>query len=446
MKLIYHRVGSAKTTSPFDEALQQVANNATLLRIASPFIGLGFLQRTIKNAHDWHLLSDVEAWLNSLNRKHRAHCWEFIADNLGRIRHVAHLHAKVAIGNDKLFLGSANFTEMGILGRSELSILVSEAEPVSEATAWFDALWEVASPPILEEGDALVSALDSMAWTQPKARVRLTTTAPKIEAVLAEMQRPAGFDLAGVMAKAGINESLVLESLEEAYQHFSEAWATAGYTFTFRELLDAVQHHTTGSSREVWELISADTASHWLGGLDPEGYDRFIYERGRFRLFRSPEDNGLAIRPARILNFVVDVFPMPPAHKPLPLEEAWFTVDVAEAHILPIVELLLDSGLLVEHDIPGELERYSLDPEFEWPHRWEKYTKAKNRFERMLKGLVDIPKPKAAKEPKPLERTVIWHHADADNPKPKLKRKPSTSPLFGSSKAKINSPIKKRDD
>lgn len=389
MKLIYHPVASTKGTSPFDEALQEVAQDAPLLRLASPYIGLTLLQRIIDLSDDWRLLSDVEAWLQSGNRKHRARCWEFIADNLDRIRHVGNLHAKVAIGNGRLFLGSANFTEKGLLGRAELSMLVTEPDVVNESTAWFDDLWAVASPPVLEEGDALVSALDSLEWTQPKVRVKLTTTAPQIAAVMADTKRPEGFDLAGVMAKAGITESVQLGSLAEAYQRISEEWAAGNRTFTFRELLEAVNRFSMGSAREVMYLVTTDTANHWLGGLDPEGFDRYVYENGKFRLFRNPDDNGAAIQPAKILNFLVERIPTYPDREPLPLEDEWLEIGVAASQILPVIEPLLQCEFLIEHDIPGEIESYSLSQDFEWPRRWNKFTKAHSLYSKAISEATD---------------------------------------------------------
>lgn len=423
MRLLYHKVGSDKGVSPFDEALQEVARGTPLLRLASPYIGLSFLQRVLDSAGDWKLLSDVEAWLHSGNRKHRAKCWEFIAENLDRVRHVAGLHAKVAIGNNKLFLGSANFTEKGILGRAELSILVSEADTVSEGIAWFDELWEAASPPILEEGDALVSALDSMEWTQPRIRIKLTTTAPQIAAVLAETGRPEGFDLAGVMAKAGISESIALASLEEAYRQISDEWFSTARTFTFRELLEAINRISIGSIRDVWQLLTIETVNHWLGGLDPDGFDRYIHEDGLFRTFHAPGDNSMADVPAHILDFLLESIPAYPNQEPLPFEDEWIEIGISETHILPIVELLLETGFLMEHDIPGELESYSLDPDFDWPLRWGKFTQAMNKFIHLKDNAKTTPL-----EPEDTDveeygdiratRTVIWNQTEEKSVKP----------------------------
>lgn len=385
MKLIYHKIGTAKEVSPFDEALFEVVRHTPLLRLASPYIGLNFLQRVLAPVSDWRLLSDIEAWLRSENRMHRAKCWEFITDNLENIRHVAGLHAKVAMGNKNLFLGSANFTDKGILGRAELSILISEQASVDEAIAWFDALWDTASPPILEEGDALVSALDSAEWTIPRMRVKLTNTAPKIAAVLAERKQADGFDLAATMAKAGILESDKLESLEKAYRHVSDDWANSHRTFTFFELTVAVNQFHSGGFRDIWQLATTETANHWLGGLDTEGFDRYIYKGGYFRPFNAPGDNSETAALGKILAFVLNSIPFYPAREPLPLEDAWLDVGIAETHILPTTELLLSAGLLMEHDIPGEIESYSVDPDFEWPRRWKKFIQAMNLFHRTKK-------------------------------------------------------------
>lgn len=383
MRLVYHQIGADKGVSPFDVALREVATKAPLLRLASPYIGLGFLERILDSADDWQLLSDIEAWLQSGNRKHRARCWSFISGNLPRIRHVAGLHAKVAIGNEKLFMGSANFTERGILGRAELSILIPEAEQVREAKAWFDSLWDVACAPVLEEGDALIAALDSAEWTTQKVRVRLTSTAPQVAAILAETERPDGFDLAGVMAEAGIAESSELVDLEDAYRRISDEWRGGERAFTFKELLKAVNEISRGRAKDVWPLITTETANHWLGGLDPDGFDRYVYEDGEFRAFSSPADNSFTTRLGEVLVFVLETLPMFPDHARLPMEAEWRNANVPESHVLPIVELLLDAGLLIEHDIPGELESYSIEPRFDWPKRWGKFRQAQEIFNRL---------------------------------------------------------------
>lgn len=417
MQLIYHSVGEAGKTSPFDLALQQTAFKAPILRLASPYIGLSFLKRTTSAASDWRLLSDIEAWLHSINRKQRARCWEFIAENLDRIRHVAGLHAKVAIGNNRLFLGSANFTEKGMLGRAELSLLIDEEAQVEEAIAWFDALWSTACSPILDEGDALVSALNSLEWTLPKVHVRLTNTAPQIASVLAEYPRPEGFDLAGTMARAVIEEAITLSSLEEAYREVSDAWFSMRRSFTFVEFLQEVQKRIPNTTaREIWPLLTKETVNHWLGGLDPGGYDRYYYSQGSFLTFNSKNHQLQDTPPDAVLNLLLAAIPILTGSESLPLEEDWKLVGIREHQILPILELLLDTGFLIEHDIPGEIESYSIEHEFEWPHRWDKFTRSKAQYSKQqLSAQVSYKEDREETSTRPTareQRTVIWKHLE----------------------------------
>lgn len=380
MRLIYHKVKDPKGVSPFDAALRETADSAPMLRLASPYIGLAFLNRLTTVARDWRLLSDIEAWLMAGNRRHRAACWAFISNHLSRIRHVAGLHAKVAMGNGKLFLGSANFTEKGILGRTELSLLSDDPALFTEASMWFDTLWDNASSPVIQEGDALVESLDRAEWTTPKSRVRLTSTAPVVAAMLAKTERPIGFDLAGVMAEAGLAESKELLALEDAYHQISDEWRAQERSFSFKALLQAINKVSRGRSRDVWELVILETANHWLGGLEPEGYDRFVYQDGQFRPYFPNEDAKLTTRTDEVLAFVLRALPLLPAYSRLPHEPSWLDVGIAQFQVLPLIELLLDKGLLIERDLPGEIEQYAIDPDFEWPNRWAKYRTAHALF------------------------------------------------------------------
>lgn len=397
MRLVYHQIGAGKRISPFDTALHEVSAQAPLLRLASPYIGLGLLQRILDSAHDWRLLSDIEAWLQAGNRKHRAECWAFISENLTRVRHVDALHAKVAVGNQKLFMGSANFTERGVLARPELSILIHDTEIVSEATAWFDTLWNAASAPVLQEGDALVAALDTAEWTTPKVRIKLTSTAPKIASILAETERPEGFDLAGAMAQAGITESRELADLESAFHQISDNWRGSERTFTFKELLVAINQISSGSARDVWHFVTTETANHWLGGLDPSGFDRYVYKEGVFQTFALQADAGLTASLGQVLLFILESLPIYPDRSRLPMENKWSDIGVTESRILPIIELLLGIGLLIEHDIPGEIETYSIDSKFDWPKRWEKFKQAKALFTLRIEALLHV-KARSAKD------------------------------------------------
>lgn len=393
--LIYHDPLKSGEASPFDSALLQVSDKADPLYLASPYIGLSFLSRILENAHDWKLLSDIEAWLSSGNRRHRAQCWAFISGNLDRIKHVPDLHAKVAIGNNALFLGSANFTEKGILGRTELSILVKDPVTVSDATAWFESLWDTASPPVIKEGDELITALDQMQWTTSKSRLKLSSTAPKVSSVLSGSVRPKGFDVAATLARAGISESEKLQSLEDAYRSISDAWFQAEREFTFAEILSAISKLVASYAiDDVWALITSETANHWLGGLSPEGFDRYYYRNNHFIKWDAVNLSTTGQIDDRLCFLIENIKPSPEASY-LPSDESWLMHGIAAHQIIPFTEQLIELGLLIEQDNPGELELYSIDTEFEWPKRWYKFVKARKAFQALNANQV---KPKVSKE------------------------------------------------
>lgn len=394
MKLIYHKPNNSSDISPFDAALLQVSNRANPLYLASPYIGLSFLNRILDNADDWKLLSDVEAWLSSGNRRHRARCWQFIINNLDRIKHVPDLHAKVAIGNNLLFLGSANFTDKGVLGRDELSILVDDPKIVNESLEWFNGLWESASAPIINEGDELVKALDELQWTAPRSRIKLSSSSVKVKSILATSNRPSGFDVASSFTKSSLTESFTLLPIEEAYQKISDNWFSSERSFTFKELLKAVsEHQPSVTSIEVWTLVIRETVNHWLGGLIIDGFDRYVYEGDQFKKW-SNSKLATVVEVDNLLKFVIETISLAPETTPLPFEGYWLDIGVPEHHILTIVDQLINIGLLVEVDNPGEVEMYFIDAKFEWPKRWLKFTQAFKAFSDKRKSIKQLTKSK----------------------------------------------------
>lgn len=387
MKLIYHKQNNSGSTSPFDSALLRVSNGANPLYLASPYIGLGFLNRIVGNTHDWKLLSDVEAWLSAGNRKQRALCWQFILENLDRIKHVPDLHAKVAIGNNLLFLGSANFTDKGVLGRDELSVLIDDQETVQESLDWFNVLWNSASSPAIEEGDELLQALDELKWTVPRSRIRLSSSAVKVKSILATSRRPVGFDIASTFAKSSIDESDKLLPLEDAYKSQSDEWFGSNHAFTYQELLLKIKSRTQHfSHEELWSLVIRETVNHWYGGLISDGFDRYIYINGKFEKW-EPSKLTLITKIDNILKFVIKKMEVAPSISYLPIEDDWLKAGLPEHQIFTIVNLLISIGLLVEIDNPGEIEMYSLDAEFVWPKRWYKFSNARIEFQNKIQNL-----------------------------------------------------------
>jgi hypothetical protein len=384
MRLIYHPIESKNQISRFDKALLQVATKAPILRLASPYIGLSYLTRITEESSDWLLLSDIEAWLQSGNRKHRVRCWEFISNNLDRIRHIPNLHAKVAIGNNLLFLGSANFTNTGIQSRTELSVLIDELSIVNEAITWFNDLWKIAAPPVIEEGDALVSALNESQWTAPRARISLSTNATKVYGALVDTKRPAkGLDVAKVMAEAGLEEVKATQPLNIEYENIAQNLVIDKNTFSFNDLLKKLQEKCGKvSPRQLFALITKHTVNHIEGGYDIEGYDRFIFENNRFMPWNEtqlPKAQSLD----SILTFIIESFDFNEPNY-LPLENKWLNVRVPAHKILHIINQLILAGLLIEVDEAGDIEHYSLESNFEWPRRWRKFSKAHNLFNKKL--------------------------------------------------------------
>lgn len=158
-KLLFHRVGLAEI-SPFDEAITSIAKGSHV-KIVSPYIGLGYFQRLIALSPGWRLITDIEAWLSSLESQERIRSTQFIQNNYERIHHFRDIHAKTVIGCATAYLGSANLTSKGIQARTEMGILVDELEMIADLNSWFDELWQATSIPVMAEVLAYSHGIDS---------------------------------------------------------------------------------------------------------------------------------------------------------------------------------------------------------------------------------------------------------------------------------------------
>lgn len=141
MKLIYHNTDGNEQYSPFDRELVTMANGQNLC-LVSPYIGLSYLKRLTKLSNSWRLITDYEAWLISHpNKTERLKICDFINENFDKIKHISDIHAKVLLTDSSAFVGSANFTDKGILERTEMSVSFSEQDKVEELKKWFQSLW-----------------------------------------------------------------------------------------------------------------------------------------------------------------------------------------------------------------------------------------------------------------------------------------------------------------
>lgn len=145
MKLIYHNTDDSEQYSPFDSELMTLVNGQNLC-LVSPYIGLSYLKRLIKKSKSWQLITDFEAWIISHpNNIKRLEICDFNNEHFDKIKHISDIHAKVLVTDKSGFLGSANFTDKGILVRTEMSVSFSEQEKVEELKNWFQSLWTVAT-------------------------------------------------------------------------------------------------------------------------------------------------------------------------------------------------------------------------------------------------------------------------------------------------------------
>ena len=162
VKLIYHGIKSTSSPSPFDKAAIHIANKSDL-RIACPYLSVGYLKRLTSVSHSWQLLTDVEEWLRSLPVARRTPAATFIAENSSRIRNFSRLHAKVVMSATSALIGSANLTQSGIRERTEMAVLLSEESQVVELITWFDELWAEADEiPARESVSAFIESVNDI--------------------------------------------------------------------------------------------------------------------------------------------------------------------------------------------------------------------------------------------------------------------------------------------
>lgn len=184
MKLLHHTTESTTGISPFDEAILQVSASGSI-KIACPYIGIAYLERVIGVCKEWQLISDVEEWLGSLRRRERAKAWAFIQVNISRIRNLKGLHAKTVIGSAQAYIGSANLTNMGIYGRTELGVLIDDPANIKQLHAWYGHVWVHSDQLDLFEVQRYVDWLDKVAETTSQGSgeiPKILTSVPKIRA------------------------------------------------------------------------------------------------------------------------------------------------------------------------------------------------------------------------------------------------------------------------
>lgn len=381
--LLYH-TPTGTGVSPFDEAVLQVARSGDV-RIVSPYIGVAYLERIIGVSPKWRLVSDVQEWLASLSTQARPRAWAFIRENLPLIHHCPALHAKAVISDCFAMMGSANLTNHGILGRTEMGILLDDTRTVGELGAWFEDLWHSTAPPLVDEANAYIRWLDTEASQAPSRRQRVTLSSGsrKIRARLAKLdvtplaQGAEGLlDLSAVAKVIIVQDQKRYDSLDAALEAALDRLTAAG-DFSFGDVVAAVrQGFASASLREIYFLLVQHCANHVRSVFADATQNRLILNGGRFS-----QSSHESLFPAlahfdAFLAYLLSKLAVSQA-KELPAEEQIERdTGVVGGDQVILVSELLDSGVLMLHDIPGALPHYSLDAEFEWIGRYKLFTQA----------------------------------------------------------------------
>jgi hypothetical protein len=206
-QLIYHSPSSPTSLSPFDAAMLSVAEGRAI-KITTPYVGLSYLKRLIGVSTEWRLISDVQAWLGSVNRTERSKAWSFIMEHISLIHHFPDLHAKTVISTHRGFLGSANLTASGILGRTEMGVLVEDEGGVRQMNLWFDELWAMSEPPSVEEGERLIQSLDLLPIADKSVGSGFTSNAIRVRARLSDKKAKSVFAATQTMPTTAPTESV----------------------------------------------------------------------------------------------------------------------------------------------------------------------------------------------------------------------------------------------
>lgn len=157
------------------EALETVlGQGGGMVRVAAPYLRPHKLEGLLN--HPFRLLVDEK----NLVRSNRTDCVRL--SNLlyafpERVRTLANLHAKIALGPRAAMVGSANFTQGGFERNYELGMLIEDSAVLAKLRRWFDGLWGHADALRSKErflelcsGGAPSDPLERHAWELGSAR------------------------------------------------------------------------------------------------------------------------------------------------------------------------------------------------------------------------------------------------------------------------------------
>ncbi|MFC7129168.1 phospholipase D family protein [Haloferax chudinovii] len=189
-RFIYHSEGSYDSAeSPFDEAIRDTAD-AENVRIVCPYINPSYLKSILAPANDWRIVTDVEAWIGTFGGSTRDEIRELIATNREQIHHFPNVHAKAVLSDDSAVIGSANLTEKGIFGRTEMGIQFTAESKIDELNEWFTRLWSESDSVDSGELDEFVESSPSTPTTHTESGTSLSSDAPQVNAIFVDDTEP----------------------------------------------------------------------------------------------------------------------------------------------------------------------------------------------------------------------------------------------------------------
>lgn len=156
LDLVHHAIGQTTDDSPFAQALETVREGGSI-HLACPYVSLAVIEPIAAIDLDWRLLTDAEAWLDSMPLQAPAIA-AFIRRHVDRVRDCRGLHAKVALGRGGALVGSANFTTRGLMQRHEFGVLLG-GSAIDSVRRWYHALWDASVSPDLGRVDRRAAAL-----------------------------------------------------------------------------------------------------------------------------------------------------------------------------------------------------------------------------------------------------------------------------------------------
>ncbi len=385
-RLVYHDLsGISGKSSPFDEAVLEVARSGAV-GIVSPYIGVDYLQRVIQVSAGWRLISDIEAWLSSLSMRSRPKAWLFIRENLDCIHHYPAIHAKAVIGQQLAMFGSANLTNTGILGRTELGILIDDPTMVAELGGWFETLWQQTQPPIADETSAFIQWLDEEAERSPMRREKfsLSASSKKIRSHLVKLQSPTALELEGAPLNLdSIAQTLIIQeqrhydSLEDALESAINVLAVSSDSFSFAQIVTHVrQAFPTTIMREIYFALLQHCANHVRSVFTENTRNRLVLIDDRFTQ-STKETLPPALAPFdKFLSHLVHLFDFNQA-RDLPDEEIIERqTGILGRDQVTLISELTDCGFLDIEDVAGHLPLYRLSEDFAWEGRYKLFTTA----------------------------------------------------------------------